>query len=79
MDRTYNAGLYCRLSKDDDRPGESMSMRFCFRTLSRPSWLQAMAGASRLVRVLPVYPRTIPVLRPGSGVPRFTLRLILFF
>ena len=26
MDRTYNAGLYCRLSKDDDRPGESMSI-----------------------------------------------------
>lgn len=26
MDRTYNAGLYCRLSKDDDLPGESMSI-----------------------------------------------------
>ena len=26
MDRIYNAGIYCRLSKDDDRPGESMSI-----------------------------------------------------
>ena len=26
MERTYNVGIYCRLSKDDDRPGESMSI-----------------------------------------------------
>ena len=26
MDRIYNAGIYCRLSKDDNRPGESMSI-----------------------------------------------------
>ena len=26
MEKKYRAGLYCRLSKDDDRPGESMSI-----------------------------------------------------
>ena len=26
MEQKYIAGIYCRLSKDDDRPGESMSI-----------------------------------------------------
>ena len=26
MEKEYHAGIYCRLSKDDDRPGESMSI-----------------------------------------------------
>lgn len=26
MEQNYNVGIYCRLSKDDDRPGESMSI-----------------------------------------------------
>ena len=26
MEQPYNAGIYCRLSRDDDRPGESMSI-----------------------------------------------------
>ena len=26
MEQKYSAGLYCRLSRDDDRPGESMSI-----------------------------------------------------
>ena len=26
MKQNYQVGVYCRLSKDDDRPGESMSI-----------------------------------------------------
>ena len=26
MERNYQVGIYCRLSRDDDRPGESMSI-----------------------------------------------------
>lgn len=26
MGKEYQVGIYCRLSKDDDRPGESMSI-----------------------------------------------------
>ena len=27
MDTTYNVGIYCRLSNDDERDGESVSIK----------------------------------------------------
>lgn len=40
MQETYNVGIYCRLSRDDERTGESVSIENQREMLSRYVWEQ---------------------------------------
>ena len=40
MQETYNVGIYCRLSRDDERTGESVSIENQREMLSRHVWEQ---------------------------------------